>query len=144
MNLHELKPFAGSTHRPKRLGRGPGSGHGKTSCRGHKGQRARSGSSSHPDFEGGQTPLYRRVPKRGFHSRDKKVYDVINLGDLDKFSGKVAPDDLVKAGFIKDAGVRYKVLSDGDLTRSLEIKAHAFSKKALDKIKKAGGKAEII
>ena len=139
MKLEELKPEFGSRHKPKRVGRGPGSGHGKTSCRGHKGQKARSGGGANPGFEGGQLPLYRRVPKRGF-THISKDYTIINVSDLNKFTDVVTSEELFKTGMIPKLSGREKVkiLGDGNLDKALTIKADAFSKNARIKIKNAG------
>ncbi len=148
MRLNDLSPNPGAKKRRKRVGRGPGSGHGKTSCRGHKGQNARTGGGVPAWFEGGQTPLHRRVPKRGFKNPNAKVYTEVNVGVLEMYfeSGeKVTPEILKERGVIskieKD-GV--KILGDGELTKSLEVYANAFSKSAREKIEKAGGRAEVI
>ncbi len=147
MNLHELKPSRGSRKKTKRRGRGPGSGHGKTSCRGHKGLKARSGGGLRPGFEGGQMPLIRRIPKRGFNRPFKKIgFQVVNLDSLDKLKGleNIAPEELAQKGLIKSSQDPVKILGTGELSKSLTIKAHAFSKSAIKKIKKAGGTAEEI
>ena len=131
----------------KRVGRGRGSGHGKTSCRGHKGQKSRSGGGVRPGFEGGQMPLIRRLPKRGFTSRVKRKYQIINIRTLDGLKeSTVTPQKLKELKIVKniDRGRGVKVLGEGELSRPMTIKAHAFSGKAIEKIKKAGGKAEII
>lgn len=140
MKLEELRPDFGSKHKTKRVGRGPGSGHGKTSTRGHKGQNARSGGGTKPGFEGGQLPLYRRVPKRGFTHIVRK-YAIINLGDLNRFIDTVTPKELFDAGMIKDSQDKVKILGEGNLDKALTIKATAFSKSAKSKIESAGGKA---
>lgn len=142
MKLEELKPFSGSKHKPKRIGRGPGSGHGKTSCRGHKGQKARSGADIKPGFEGGQQPLYKRVPKRGFVHLSED-YAIVNIRDLNNFEGEVTPEELVKAGVIKKSIKRIKILGEGDINKALTVKAHAFSENAKSKIENAGGKIII-
>ncbi|KIH77126.1 LSU ribosomal protein L15P [Geoalkalibacter ferrihydriticus] len=146
MNLSELRPALGSTKDRKRIGRGHGSGTGKTSGKGHKGQNARSGGGVKAGFEGGQMPLQRRLPKRGFTPLKKKVYSLVNLGQLDVFeSGAVVDGEaLILAGLIKRVGDGIKVLGEGELSKSLTIKAHKFSKSALVKIEGAGGKAEVI
>jgi len=146
MRLNELRPPEGSTHARKRVGRGPGSGHGKTSGRGHKGQRARSGGKVRPWFEGGQMPLQRRLPVRGFTNIFKKQYAIVNLDALNRFPDDtvVTPKLLKSAGIIKKLKDGVKILGDGELEKSLTVKAHRFSKSALDKIKNAGGKAEEI
>ncbi|MGB9812681.1 MAG: 50S ribosomal protein L15 [Thermovenabulum sp.] len=146
MRLHDLRPAEGSRKRPKRVGRGIGSGHGKTATRGHKGQKARSGGGVRPGFEGGQMPLYRRIPKRGFTNIFKKEFAVVNVEDLNVFEDntRVTPELLLEKGIIKKVKDGVKVLGDGELTKKLEVVAHAFSKSALSKIEAAGGKAEVI
>ena len=146
MRLSELKPAAGAVKKRKRVGRGPGSGHGKTSTRGHKGQLARSGGRSKPYGEGGQMPIYRRVPKRGFSSLDKKVYQVVNLSDLARLKnpGSVNPQALAEAGLVARADRPVKVLGDGLAPPNLVIQAHAFSRSAKEKIEARGGKTEIL
>ena len=146
MNLGSLKPSPGSIKKRKRVGRGPGSGHGKTSCRGHKGQRSRSGSKIRPWFEGGQMPLQRRVPKRGFTNIFKKQFQLVNVRDLDRITGKkaVTPEVLLSAGLINKKSIPVKVLGDGEIKNSIEISAHAFSASAKEKIEKAGGKVTIL
>jgi large subunit ribosomal protein L15 len=146
MKLQDLKPAHGSRRRDKRVGRGIGSGHGKTSCKGHKGQKARSGGTKGPGFEGGQMPLQRRLPKRGFKNRFRIEYAVINLGDIGKLEDidTVTPETLLERGIVKNMKDGIKVLGDGELKRPLTIKADAFSASALTKISAAGGKAEVI
>ena len=146
MKLHDLKPPAGAGKRRKIVGRGPGSGHGKTAGRGHKGQKARAGGGSHPWFEGGQLPLHRRVPKRGFTNIFRKRYAIVNVGDLNRFeSGTVVtPGALQTAGLIRQAGVGVKVLADGELTRPLSVSAQKFSRAAAEKIRAAGGTVEVL
>ncbi len=146
MNLSELRPALGSKKNRKRIGRGAGSGTGKTAGKGHKGQKARSGGSVKAGFEGGQMPLQRRLPKRGFTPLAKKVYSLVNLGDLERFeAGSVVDADvLVQVGMIKAVGDGIKILGDGELTKVLTVKAHKFSKSAQEKIEGAGGKAEVI
>ncbi len=147
MKLHELEKNIGATHEKKRVGHGPGSGLGKTSGRGQKGQKARSGGSINPVFEGGQLPLYRRLPKRGFsNARFKIRYAVINLADLNKFEdGTVVTPTLLKdAGIIKKGLDGIKVLGNGKLEKKITIQASKFSTSALKKIKEAGSKAEVI
>lgn len=147
MKLHELKRNEGATFAKKRVGRGPGSGLGKTSGKGHKGQNARSGGGVSPIFEGGQLPLYRRLPKRGFSNAEFKItYAVINLDDLNKFEeGTVVTPELLKeTGMIKNSLCGIKVLGEGELTTKITIKANKFSKSALEKIEKSGSKAEVI
>ncbi|PKN11377.1 MAG: 50S ribosomal protein L15 [Deltaproteobacteria bacterium HGW-Deltaproteobacteria-4] len=146
MDLSCLKPAIGSTKTRKRIGRGAGSGLGKTSGKGHKGQKARSGGSIKAGFEGGQMPLQRRLPKRGFRPLEKTVYAVINLRDLELFdAGSVIDlDDYGLAGLVKDLHDGIKILGDGELTKALTVKAHKFSKSAQDKIEKAGGTVEVL
>lgn len=146
MKLEDLKPARGSKKKPKRVGRGPGSGHGKTSTRGHKGQKARSGGAKPSKFEGGQMPFIRRVPKRGFSNFTRKEFAIINLGDLNRFQEKteITPELLREEGLIKKTAQGIKVLGDGELLKPLVIKAHKFSQSALEKITTAGGKAEVI
>lgn len=146
MRLHELQPPEGGRKRVKRVGRGPGSGHGKTAGRGHKGQKARSGGKASPWFEGGQLPLHRRVPKRGFRNPFKKVYAIVNLKDLDRFEAgtKVTPVLLEEAGLVKNSLDGVKVLGEGELTKPLHILAHKFSRSAVQKIQEAGGTVEVI
>jgi large subunit ribosomal protein L15 len=147
MRLHELKPAKGSTHYKKRVGRGPGSGLGKTSGRGHKGQNARSGGGVRIVFEGGQMPLYRRLPKRGFNNaRFGTKYAVINLSDLNKFEdgSVITPELLKKENVITQQLYGIKVLGNGNLNKKLTIKAHRFSETAKEKIEAAGGKIEVI
>jgi large subunit ribosomal protein L15 len=145
MNLSNLKPPAGQKHARKRIGRGMGSGRGKTATRGSKGQRAGTGYSLMRGFEGGQMPLHRRLPKRGFTNIFKKQYAVINLGRLDKLDGDAfTPDRLVELGVVRKARDGVKILGSGELTRKIRVEAHFFSRSALDKIQKAGGEATVI
>ena len=146
MKLNELKPQPGARKKPKRVGRGPGSGHGKTATRGHKGQGARSGGTKGAGFEGGQQPLIRRIPKRGFRNIFRKEYAIVNLGDLSRFDEgqQITPDLLKETGIIRKSAVALKVLGEGDLTKPLNILAHKFSQGALAKIAAAGGKGEVI
>ncbi len=147
MRLDQLRPAPGAKKRPKRLGRGPGSGHGKTAGKGHKGQKARSGGGKGPGFEGGQMPLFRRVPKRGFTPRERRDYAVVNLKALGAFpaGGVVDPDRLVEAGLVKKAERgRVKLLGDGEPGRPLTVKVHAISESARQKIEAAGGKVEVL
>lgn len=146
MKLHELKPPVGATQRRKRVGRGTGSGHGKTSGRGEKGQKARSGAHIHPWFEGGQLPLHRRVPKRGFTNRFRKVYATVNLRDLERFESgtKVTPGLLQERRIVKDLKAGLKVLAEGMLSKPLSVVAHKFSKQAIEKILASGGMIEVI
>lgn len=146
MDLSNLQPAPGSTKNKKRIGRGPGSGAGKTAGKGHKGQKARSGGSIKPGFEGGQMPLQRRLPKRGFTSLAKKVYSLVNLRDLDQFeSGSIVDlETLGQAGLVRDIKDGVKILADGELSKALTVQAHKFSKAAAEKIEAAGGKAEVL
>lgn len=147
MKLHELEKNIGAKQAKKRVGRGSGSGLGKTSGRGEKGQNARSGGGVNPVFEGGQLPLYRRLPKRGFSNHDfKTVYAVINLSDLNRFEDGtvVTPALLKETGMIKKQLNGIKVLGEGKLEKKLTIQAHKFSRQALIKINEAGSKAEVI
>ncbi|MGQ9557137.1 MAG: 50S ribosomal protein L15 [Desulfurispora sp.] len=147
VKLHELKPAPGSRHKPTRKGQGIGSGLGKTAGRGQKGQNARSGGGVRPGFEGGQMPLHRRMPKRGFtNARFKKEIVAVNLEKLNKFPAgtEVTPELLKQAGVIKKIGDGVKILGDGNIEVALTVKAHAFSKAAAEKIAAAGGRAEVI
>ncbi len=146
MKLHELRPAPGARRPKRRVGRGIGSGLGKTSGRGHKGQGARSGGTKGPGFEGGQTPLQRRLPKRGFKNAPfKQEYAEVNVGALNRFDPQavVTPDTLRAAGLVKE-NLPIKILGDGDLDRALTVQAHKFSKSAVAKIEAAGGKVEVI
>ena len=146
MKLDDLKPAAGSNKKRKRIGRGDGSGHGKTSGRGHKGQGARSGGNTKPGFEGGQMPLQRRLPKRGFHNPFRIEISVVNLGQIDALpaGAEVTPEVLIEHGYVSGKRRRVKILCDGSLSKALTVKAHGFSAKAKEKIEAAGGKAELI
>jgi len=146
MKLHELQAPAGSRHRVKRVGRGPGSGHGQTSGKGEKGQLARSGSGRRPYFEGGQLPLHRRIPKRGFTNIFRKEYAILNVKDLDRFEvgAAVTPASLQEAGLIRRGATLVKILGEGSLTKALSVTAHSFSKTAAEKIRAAGGRLEVI
>lgn len=147
MKLHELTPAEGSTKVAKRIGRGHGSGNGKTAGKGHKGQKARSGGSIRPGFEGGQMPLQRRVPKRGFNNIFAAKAAIVNLGDIDaRFEAGAVVDAqaLMDCGLVKDCKNGVKVLGNGEMTKSLTIQAKSFSKSAQNKIEGAGGKAEVI
>jgi len=145
MKLSDLSPTEGSKKKKKRVGRGPGSGHGKTSCRGHKGQKSRSGGGTRPGFEGGQMPLQRRLPKRGFRNIFKKHYAIINLKALNGISESVlTPEIFLEKGLIKNIKDGVKILGEGEITKPLTIKSHAFSASAKEKILKAGGKVETI
>lgn len=143
--LSSLRPADGAVRDRKRVGRGDASGHGGTSGRGHKGDRARSGSRRRAWFEGGQMPLYRRVPKRGFKSLNKVEYQVVNIKDLEKIeTSEIRIEDLVKSGLVKSSRKPVKILGDGELSRAVTVYANAFSKSAREKIEKAGGKAEVV
>jgi large subunit ribosomal protein L15 len=146
MRLDDLKPAAGSNKKRKRVGRGDGSGHGKTSCRGHKGQGARSGGNTKPGFEGGQMPLQRRLPKRGFRNPFKVNVAVINLAQLEAFAAgsEITPELLRERGLVRGKDRRVKILGDGELSKSLTVKAHGFSAHAKERIEACGGKAELI
>lgn len=146
MKLYELSPAAGSVKDVKRIGRGHGSGNGKTAGKGHKGQNARSGGGVRPGFEGGQMPMTRRIPKRGFNNIFATKYSVVNVSDFDQFvDGTVVDADLLKAsGLIKKTNDGVKILGNGELTKNLTVKAAAFSASAKEKIEKAGGKAEVM
>ena len=146
MKLHELSPNPGANVESKRKGRGHGSGNGKTAGKGHKGQKARSGGSIRPGFEGGQTALARRIPKRGFNNIFATKYAVINVSDLEMFNDGITVDaELLKAsGLIKKELDGIKVLGNGELTKNLTVKAAKFSAAAKEKIEKAGGKAEVM
>ena len=144
--LNELKPVPGARHSRKRIGRGTGSGHGKTAGKGNKGQNARSGGGVRPGFEGGQIPLFQRLPKRGFQNINRKEYSIVNLCDLNVFDNGtvVTPDLLIDAKIIKDIKSGVKILGCGTLEKKLTIKAHKFSASASEEIKRAGGTAEVI
>jgi len=145
-HIGSLRPARGSRHRRKRIGTGMGAGHGKTSTRGEKGQRSRTGSRIRSGFEGGQMPLHRRLPKRGFTNIFKKRYAIVNLGDLKGFSAgdNVTPEVLVNRGLVKRLFDGLKILGEGQLQAPLHISAQVFSKSALAKIQEAGGTAEVI
>ncbi len=143
MKLHELSPADGSKHSRKRVGRGPGSGLGKTSGRGEKGQKSRTGYSGRPGFEGGQMPLVRRVPKRGFTNIWRTEYSVVNVGDLAALEGEITPEVLVRRGLAR-SGQPVKVLGDGEVAAALTVKANKFSKSARAKIEAAGGTCEEL
>lgn len=146
MNLQELAPVAGSTHVGKRKGRGCGTGNGKTAGRGHKGQKARSGGKLRIGFEGGQMPLARRIPKRGFHNIFAKPLTAINVAVLNRFEDGAVVDAaaLIKQGILNDCPYGLKVLANGNVTKKVTVKAAAFSASAKEKIEKAGGKAEVV
>jgi len=144
MDLSHLRPAAGATKNRKRLGRGPGSGQGKTSGKGHKGRGSRSGGNTPPGYEGGQMPLSRRLPKGGFHNPFRKEYDIVNLNSLERFS----TGTVVDAATLREAGLvrgkrAVKILADGVLTKALTVKAQAFSKQAREKITALGGSVEV-
>jgi large subunit ribosomal protein L15 len=146
MRIHDLSPLERSRKKRKRVGRGVGSGHGRTSCRGHKGQKARSGGTIVPGFEGGQMPLQRRLPKRGFTNVFKKEIAVVNLKDLNRFEASAVVDmeTLKGAGLVRKAEGRVKVLGKGDLAQPLTVKVNRISKTAKEKIESAGGKVELL
>jgi large subunit ribosomal protein L15 len=146
VKLHELRSPSGANKRTKRVGRGIGSGHGKTSTRGHKGQKARSGGGVRPGFEGGQMPLQRRIPKRGFNNVFKTRYAIVNVKDLNVFSDgtEVTPELLKQRGIIKSLRDEVKVLGDGVLERQLILKVHKVSQKAAEKVTALGGRVEVI
>ncbi|MBC7343414.1 MAG: 50S ribosomal protein L15 [Clostridia bacterium] len=146
VRLNNLVPPQGARVKPFRVGRGIGSGNGKTAGRGHKGQKARSGGGVRRGFEGGQMPLVRRIPKRGFKNVNRKVMTVVNLDRLNGFADgtQVTPELLVESGIIKEIRDGVKILGQGDLKRSLVVRAHAFSESAAKKIEAAGGRAEVV
>jgi len=144
LNLSTLRAVKGARKKPKRIGRGPGSGHGKTATAGNKGQLSRSGRKQYFGFEGGQNPLHRRLPKRGFTNLFRTEYAVVNVGALNALDGEVTPERLVKEGLVKAMLSGIKILGDGDLTKAIVVKAHRFSKSAAEKIVRAGGRAEVI
>jgi len=146
MKLHELSPTPGSTSNVKRIGRGHGSGQGKTAGKGHKGQKARSGANKGPGFEGGQMPIQRRLPKRGFNNIFASKYAIVNVAALEAFDNGTVVDSavLLKEGIIKEAYDGVKVLGSGSLSKNLTVKATKFSKTAAEKIESSGGKAEVI
>ncbi len=147
MELNDLHPAPGATHSKKRVGRGPGSGNGKTAGRGHKGQKSRSGYSRRYGFEGGQMPLVRRIPKRGFTNIFKVRYQIVNVRDLEsRFDdgASVGVEELVASGLVKKNGGPVKILSEGELGKKLTVRAHRFSRKAQEKIEAAGGTCEVL
>jgi large subunit ribosomal protein L15 len=147
MSLNNLRPPKGAKHKKRRVGRGPGSGHGKTASRGHKGAKSRSGFRFKRGFEGGQMPLHRRVPKRGFHNPFRVEYAVVNLDTLAEVfeaGSSVTPDLLRERGLVRKTGVRIKVLGRGDISKKLTVQAHKFSGTAAEKIAAAGGVAEVL
>jgi large subunit ribosomal protein L15 len=145
MKLHELKHPEGATKKPKRIGRGPGSGHGKTATKGHKGLLARSGGGKRPGFEGGQMPLIRKTPKHGFTNPFRTRYAIVNLKALSTLTvDHVTPDVLAGARLVKSKDRLIKILGDGEISKPLIVQAHRFSKTAMEKIQAAGGRAELI
>ncbi len=146
MKFHELRPARGAKKNPKRVGRGAGSGHGKTSCRGHKGQTSRSGSGVRRGFEGGQMPLARRLPKRGFTNIFRVEYQVVNVGQLGVFDSgsEIDPETLRLRRLVRRKGMPVKILGTGEVTQPLTVKVHAASESARRKIEAAGGKVELI
>ncbi|WP_050182383.1 50S ribosomal protein L15 [Domibacillus robiginosus] len=146
MKLHELKPAAGSRKERNRVGRGTGSGNGKTAGKGHKGQNARSGGGVRLGFEGGQTPLFRRLPKRGFTNVNRKDYAVVNIDTLNRFEEgtEVTPELLIESGIVKSEKAGIKILANGNVEKKLSVKAHKFSAAAKEAIEAAGGKIEVI
>ncbi|MFS0784226.1 50S ribosomal protein L15 [Bacillus sp. 1P06AnD] len=146
MKLHELKPAEGSRQEPKRKGRGIGSGNGKTAGKGHKGQNARSGGGVRLGFEGGQTPLFRRLPKRGFTNINRKDYAVVNLDTLNRFEDgtEVTPELLIETGVVKNQKAGIKILANGKIEKKLTVKAQKFSSAAKEAIEAAGGQTEVI
>lgn len=146
MELHTLKPAAGSRHVRNRVGRGQGTGNGKTAGRGHKGQKARSGGGVRLGFEGGQTPLFRRIPKRGFTNINRKEYAIVNLSDLNRFEDgvTVTPALLIESGVIKKELAGVKILGNGTVESKVTVKAHKFSESAKKAIEAAGGTTEVI
>jgi large subunit ribosomal protein L15 len=147
MELHDLHPAPGATRKRKRVGRGPGSGNGKTAGRGHKGQKSRSGYSRRYGFEGGQMPLVRRIPKRGFHNRFRVEFQVVNLRDLERLfaDGETAsPETMAEKGLVRIGKQPIKVLGDGELAKKLEVHAHKFSGAAKAGIEKAGGSCQVV
>jgi large subunit ribosomal protein L15 len=146
MKLHELKPTEGSRKERNRVGRGTGSGNGKTSGKGHKGQNARSGGGVRPGFEGGQTPLFQRLPKRGFTNINRKDFAIVNLETLNRFENgtEVTPELLLETGVVSNAKAGIKVLGNGTLDKKLTVRAHKFSSTAKDAIEAAGGTVEVI
>ena len=144
MDLSSLRPAVGANKERKRLGRGPGSGLGKTSGKGHKGKGSRSGGNTPPGYEGGQMPLSRRLPKRGFRNPFREEYQIVNLGSLEHFSTNVIDVDALQSAGLVRGKKKVKILADGDFTKALTIKAHAFSGKAREKIAALGGTVEVV
>nr|WP_277998762.1 50S ribosomal protein L15 [Moorella sulfitireducens] len=144
--MHELRPAPGSRFKPTRVGRGIGSGLGKTSGRGHKGQKARSGGGVRRGFEGGQMPLSRRLPKRGFTNKFARELTVVNVGELERFEAEtvVTPEVLARAGLVKQARDGVKILGEGEITKPLTVRVQAASRQAIAKIEAAGGKVEVM
>lgn len=147
MRLEDLRPAPGATHSKKRVGRGIGSGQGKTAGKGSKGQKARSGASPRLGFEGGQTPLHRRLPqRRGFTNLTRKEYTIVSVGALDAFDAgtEITPEVLVQSGLVSKVKDGIKILGDGEITKAITVRAHKFSKSAEEKLKAAGGTAEVL
>jgi large subunit ribosomal protein L15 len=147
MRLHDLRSAPGATHKRKRVGRGIGSGMGKTATRGHKGQKSRAGATPRLGFEGGQTPLHRRLPqKAGFANVNRKEYAIVNLDDLDRFEAgtQITPDQLIESRIVKSVKDGIKVLGHGEVTKALTVRAHKFSASAIGKLTAAGGTAEVL
>lgn len=146
MKLHEINSAPGARHTRKRIGRGIATGHGKTSGRGHKGQNSRSGGGVRPGFEGGQNPLYRRLPRRGFNNIWRKEFAIVNVQDLSRFEDgtEVSPELLLTSGLVKNSKDGIKILGEGEISVKLTVKANKFSQSAVDKIQAAGGKTEVI
>jgi large subunit ribosomal protein L15 len=146
MKLHNMKPAEGARKQRKRVGRGTGSGHGKTSGRGHDGQNARSGGGVRLGFEGGQIPLFQRLPKRGFTNINRKEYAIVNLETLNRFEDgtEVTPELLIESGIVSNAKSGIKILGNGTLERKITVKAHKFSASAKEAIEKAGGQTEVV
>ena len=146
MRLHDLRPAAGSTKNRKRVGRGTASGQGTTAGRGMNGQNSRSGGGVRPGFEGGQMPLFRRLPKRGFTNRNKKQWAIVNVEALNAFENEtvITPELLIESGHVKKLNDGLKILGDGNLEKKLTVKANKFTQSAISKIEAAGGKAEVI
>jgi len=146
LELHGLKPAKGANKKRKRVGRGPGSGHGKTATRGEKGQKSRSGFSQKPGFEGGQMPLHRRIPKHGFTNKFAKEYAVLNVRQLNDFEDgtEITPELLTQKGLVKKVKDGIRILGEGELSRKLTVRAHHFSESAKQKIEQAGGSVEVV
>ncbi|MFJ7935160.1 50S ribosomal protein L15 [Sporosarcina sp. NPDC096371] len=146
MKLHDMKPAEGARRKRKRVGRGTGSGHGKTSGRGHDGQNSRSGGGVRLGFEGGQIPLFQRLPKRGFTNINRKEYAIVNLETLNRFDAgtEVTPELLIESGIVSNAKSGIKILGNGTLDKKITVKAHKFSASAKEAIEKAGGQTEVV